>query len=54
MTSGPFSLDGRTAIVTGASSGIGMAVALNLVHQGAKVVLHARRYQMDACHPATV
>ena len=36
-------LDGRTAIVTGASSGIGRATALALAGEGARVALGARR-----------
>lgn len=36
-------LSGKTAIVTGASSGIGRAVALTLSRDGAAVVVHARR-----------
>ena len=36
-------LDGRVAIVTGASAGIGVAIAETLAHAGAKVVLAARR-----------
>ncbi len=36
-------LSGKTAIVTGASSGIGLATALTLAQAGAAVVIHARR-----------
>ncbi|MEI7900622.1 MAG: SDR family oxidoreductase [bacterium] len=36
-------LDGKTSIVTGASSGIGRAIALTLAREGAAVVIQARR-----------
>ncbi|MET0272974.1 MAG: SDR family NAD(P)-dependent oxidoreductase, partial [Phenylobacterium sp.] len=36
-------LNGRVAIVTGSSSGIGAATARALAAQGAKVVIAARR-----------
>jgi NAD(P)-dependent dehydrogenase (short-subunit alcohol dehydrogenase family) len=38
-----FDLSGRVAIVTGASRGIGSAIAIALVEQGARVVLSSRK-----------
>ncbi len=38
----PFSLDGRTALVTGASRGIGEAIAIALDRAGARVAVTAR------------
>jgi NAD(P)-dependent dehydrogenase (short-subunit alcohol dehydrogenase family) len=40
---GLFRLDGKVALVTGASSGIGLAIAEALAQAGARVVLVARR-----------
>lgn len=37
------SVDGKTVVITGASSGIGEAAALRLAHEGARVCLVARR-----------
>ncbi len=37
-----FSLDGKTALVTGASRGIGRAIAIGFAHAGAEVALVAR------------
>jgi 2-deoxy-D-gluconate 3-dehydrogenase len=45
MTS-PFQLNGKTALVTGANTGIGQAIAVALSHAGAKV-LCAGRSSMD-------
>ncbi|GJL65626.1 MAG: beta-ketoacyl-ACP reductase [Nitrospirales bacterium] len=39
-------LDGKVAIVTGSSSGIGKALALRFAEEGAKVVLAARRHHL--------
>ena len=38
----PFSLEGKTILVTGASSGIGQVVAISLSRNGAKVIITGR------------
>lgn len=40
MTSNPFDLQGRKALVTGSSRGIGRAIALILAQHGADVMIH--------------
>ena len=40
-----FDLTGKTALVTGASGGIGAAIAKSLQSQGAHVVLHGTRLE---------
>lgn len=43
-----FRLDGRTALVTGATAGLGFAMARGLSEAGAKVILHGRDQQRTA------
>ena len=43
----PFSLAGKTAVVTGSSRGIGRAIAIAYARAGAKVVVTSRK--IDAC-----
>jgi len=47
------SLAGRQAVVTGSSSGIGRAIALELAHAGANVVVHGNSNPEDATEVAT-
>ncbi|MEU8267099.1 SDR family oxidoreductase [Sphaerisporangium sp. NPDC049002] len=42
-----FSLEGRTALVTGTRTGIGRAIAAGLARAGADVVLHGHRDDLD-------
>jgi 2-deoxy-D-gluconate 3-dehydrogenase len=43
----PFSLRGKTALVTGSRTGIGRAAAVALAHAGADLVLHGRDGDLD-------
>jgi NAD(P)-dependent dehydrogenase (short-subunit alcohol dehydrogenase family) len=47
MTADLFSLEGRTALVTGGSRGIGRMIAAGFIAQGAKVYIASRK--ADAC-----
>ncbi len=48
MSTTLFSLDGQVALVTGASRGLGLAMATALAHAGADVVLHGATAAPDA------
>ncbi len=45
MSTNPFSLEGKTAVVTGGTSGIGRAISIGLAKVGADVVATGRRQQ---------
>jgi 2-deoxy-D-gluconate 3-dehydrogenase len=47
MSSDPFRLEGQAALVTGAATGIGAAIALALAAAGADVVCHGNRRPPD-------
>src|SRR6185436_19188487 len=48
MSTGESSLEGQRALVTGATSGIGRAVALRLARDGAEVLVHGRDAERGA------
>ena len=48
-TASPFALDGKVAIITGSSRGIGRASAEAMARLGAKVVISSRK--VEACEP---
>jgi 3-oxoacyl-[acyl-carrier protein] reductase len=50
MTTVPNRLDGRVAVVTGGSRGIGRAIALALGRQGAAVALSFKTHEQEARH----
>lgn len=47
-------LESKTALVTGAGSGIGQAVSSHLRREGAKLLLTSRREQLDSAEPEDV
>ena len=47
MTANPFALDGRTALVTGANTGLGQGIAIALAQAGADIVAAGRREPLD-------
>ena len=51
-------LDGKTAVVTGASSGIGRAIVERFINEGAKVFAFARNAEalqaLEAAYPGQV
>src|SRR5437870_4447378 len=48
MTLDAFRLDGRVALVTGASTGLGQAIAIALAEAGAEIACHGNTHRPDA------
>jgi 2-dehydro-3-deoxy-D-gluconate 5-dehydrogenase len=48
VSAGPFSLEGRRALVTGASRGLGAAIAAGLAEAGADVAVHGHATSTEA------
>jgi 2-dehydro-3-deoxy-D-gluconate 5-dehydrogenase len=48
----PFSLNGRTALVTGARGGIGQGIAIALAEAGADLILHGHHDDLDETEAA--
>src|SRR4051812_10019948 len=46
VTSDLFSIDGKTAVVTGGSRGIGLMIARGMVEAGAKVYISSRKAEV--------
>ena len=42
MQNNPFSLENKTILITGASSGIGRGIAISCAKMGAKIIVHGR------------
>ena len=51
MAKSPFSLDGKTAIVTGGGTGLGKSIAIEFARAGADVGLCSRK--LEHCEPVT-
>ena len=45
MSTTRFSLDGKVAVITGATRGIGQAIALSFAEQGASIVVVSRKQE---------
>lgn len=52
--SNPFSLDGKTALIAGASRGIGLAIARAMAEAGARTILAARSMEALEKHAADI
>ncbi|MGH8210470.1 MAG: SDR family NAD(P)-dependent oxidoreductase, partial [Steroidobacteraceae bacterium] len=54
MSSAPTGLQGRTLFITGASRGIGLAIALRAARDGANIVVAAKSQEPHPKLPGTI